>query len=229
MIKKLYETLYSRRGAYHQRFSLFKREKAYFISKWLKNSTLILDIGTGDGALLKEVSKLLPNSVIIGIDISLIALMYAKKILSTSNLLVASAEYLPFRESCFDGCYSSETIEHLHNPDYMLSDCFRILKPEGKMVVTTPNSRFFRNREKSSLHVKEYDHQQLGYMFERQGFKVNMIGGFNVGILGYKMLHRLFLLFRCERVYFELTKFVFCKLYSLVLTLFVFCTKKRKL
>lgn len=190
---------------------------------------LILDVGTGDGVLLQEASKLLTDTEIIGIDISSTAILLAKEILPQKSLLVASAEYLPFRENCFDGCYSSETIEHLYNPDHMLSDCFRILKHMGKMVVTTPNGLFSRNKGKSPLHLREYNPKKLQKMLEKQSFVVNTIIGINVGIFGYKMLHRFFLVFQCERIYFELSKFVFSNLHDLVITLLVYCTKKRKL
>ena len=37
-------------------------------------------------------------------------------------------------------------IEHLYNPDHMLEECRRVLKPGGLLIISTPNLQAWYNR-----------------------------------------------------------------------------------
>tara|TARA_Y100000310_G_C20703713_1_gene832541 strand:- start:12027 stop:12638 length:612 start_codon:yes stop_codon:yes gene_type:complete len=48
---------------------------------------------------------------------------------------------LPFKTNSFDFVWCSEVIEHLDNPEASAKEMMRVLKPEGLLVLTTPNSK----------------------------------------------------------------------------------------
>ena len=50
---------------------------------------------------------------------------------------------LPFPEASFDLIWCSEVIEHLISPEAFVSECNRVLKSGGRLVLTTPNSAFW--------------------------------------------------------------------------------------
>lgn len=50
----------------------------------------------------------------------------------------ASAENIPVTDQSFDQILLCEVIEHLENPQKVLSECFRVLKPGGRAVITLP-------------------------------------------------------------------------------------------
>ena len=52
---------------------------------------------------------------------------------------VNANQHLPYNNRYFDVVISSETIEHLDNPKLFLQEIFRILKPKGILILTTPN------------------------------------------------------------------------------------------
>ena len=57
---------------------------------------------------------------------------------STNPDFLCSAEEIPVSDNSFDAIIFSETLEHLENPTKALSEIFRVLKPEGKLIMTTP-------------------------------------------------------------------------------------------
>ena len=52
---------------------------------------------------------------------------------------VGTGIYLPFPDRTFDAVVMSELIEHIAQPELMLSEVARILTPEGALMLTTPS------------------------------------------------------------------------------------------
>lgn len=46
---------------------------------------------------------------------------------------------LPYKDNTFDVLFLSEVIEHIDNPNFLLSESHRILKPTGILILNTPN------------------------------------------------------------------------------------------
>lgn len=57
-----------------------------------------------------------------------------------------NTETLTLASSSVDIILLCEVIEHIYNPDNVLEECNRILKPGGKIVITTPNLVSWYNR-----------------------------------------------------------------------------------
>ncbi len=55
-------------------------------------------------------------------------------------------ETLPFDDASFDLIWCSEVIEHLDAPQHAASEFRRVLKKDGEMILTTPNSYFLLMR-----------------------------------------------------------------------------------
>ena len=49
-------------------------------------------------------------------------------------------ERLPIRDAAFDTVVSMETIEHLTEPLDLLREVHRVLRPEGILLISTPNA-----------------------------------------------------------------------------------------
>jgi SAM-dependent methyltransferase len=104
----------------------------------------ILDVGCGDGQFTKMVGAACACKNVVGIDIS-------KKLVAGANSLVAAVQascetILPFKNEIFDSVLCSELIEHLIDPDFLLDEVSRVLKPRGMLFLTTPNLASWINR-----------------------------------------------------------------------------------
>ncbi len=83
-----------------------------------------------------------------------------------AGLRVNADEELPFPDSEFDLVWCSEVIEHLKNPAYTLGEIKRTLKPEGILLMTTPNRglwiyQFFERLGVPAAALQSEDHVQF--------------------------------------------------------------------
>ncbi len=121
------------------------------------NHQKILDIGCGDGVLLNLVSYR-TSAQLYGVDTSQISLNYAKTKVK-AEFMLASAEKLPFKNNFFDTVLAAEIIEHLTHPELMLAEIKRVLKPDGKLILSTPAK--LNSIPEDKLHIKEFTRPEL--------------------------------------------------------------------
>lgn len=109
---------------------------------YLKDCETILDVGCGDGKLTSSLATHLPNTSIIGCDVSKTMIDYAKNHYDSPNLdfLERHAEDLQFSEE-FDAVVSFNCLHWIQNQNRALQQIFHVLKPGGKaIIVATPES-----------------------------------------------------------------------------------------
>lgn len=90
----------------------------------------ILDIGCGDGEMVKRIAREYSPKYITGIDMSL-----RKREEKTENYSLISnvdARKLPFEDNSFDFIYTISTFEHINGVAEVLAEVRRVLKPRGK-------------------------------------------------------------------------------------------------
>ena len=78
---------------------------------------------------------------------------------------------LPFRDSTFDIVIMNEVIEHLKRPKFVLKECFRVLVPKGKIIVTTPARNFFVHNL-SPTHFSEMSVNEAKELIQKCGFEI---------------------------------------------------------
>jgi len=96
---------------------------------------LLLDVGCGNGEFLNKVQALGWNAIGLECDHA------ACDVASSRGLQIVrgSVPNTPFENASFDAISLHHVIEHVHDPRAVLKEIFRILKPGGTMVLTTPN------------------------------------------------------------------------------------------
>lgn len=150
---------------------LSPRLKKVFRLAELKPGMKLLDIGFGRGELILQAAK--AGTVAFGIEYSEDALKITDEAMKqwtrknpeiNGNCfpLKSNAALLPFKNKVFDVIILSDIIEHLFNDELLncFKECFRVLKPGGRLVLhTTPNRLFM------SVGLRLY--QALGLLFGR--------------------------------------------------------------
>ncbi|MDN3513961.1 MAG: methyltransferase domain-containing protein [Candidatus Brocadia sp.] len=126
--------------------SEYDRRWAFYIEATLRETlkrmdltshASLLDIGCGTGSLLQIISKNYPTVKIVGIDLSMEMLKIARdKQIKDAALIAGEARCLPFRSKSFDMVVSCNALHYLRNPEECLSEIARVLKPQGRIVIT---------------------------------------------------------------------------------------------
>lgn len=103
-----------------------------------------LDVGCGGAWLARALAP--KRRKVISMDISDINPIRALKQISVPNhfALVADVFELPIKKGSIDCIVASEIIEHVPDPKRFLKELYGLLKPGGKLIVTTPYNELIR-------------------------------------------------------------------------------------
>jgi methionine biosynthesis protein MetW len=106
----------------------------------------LLDIGCRDGAFLGMVLDVGLCSEVCGVDISEEAIGNASDRGFQASVVDLNDIQLPYPDSHFGAVTVLGVVEHLFDPDFVLSEISRVLEPSGQLVVAVPNVASFSNR-----------------------------------------------------------------------------------
>jgi 2-polyprenyl-3-methyl-5-hydroxy-6-metoxy-1,4-benzoquinol methylase len=140
------------------------------------NIESILDFGCGSGGMLEALSN---RYEMIGIEPDLSARMIASqksfKIYENANEVIENGIVV-------DMVTLFHVVEHFYNPTVELERIFKILKPNGLLLIETPNAndallskyenRSFQNFTYWSHHPMLHSHESLEVMVKKAGFAI---------------------------------------------------------
>ncbi|NJP07160.1 MAG: class I SAM-dependent methyltransferase [Chloroflexaceae bacterium] len=98
----------------------------------------VIDVGCGAGPALRYLTN--QGALVLGLDHSRYALEMAAHLAPDAGVACSdSSVSLPCATACADIILLSELVEHLTDADALLRECSRVLRPGGRIIVTTPN------------------------------------------------------------------------------------------
>jgi len=139
----------------------------------------LADLGCGQGQLLEllnqEFAKNKKN--LYGFDISSSFINKSKKSFNNVFCLDLNENKLPFQD--FDIIFALDIIEHLEFPLGFLKNTALVIKPNGLIIISTPNTgslsyllqgkNWYAFKDKTHLHF--YNRRQLNNLLKTAGFK----------------------------------------------------------
>jgi len=121
-----------------QRFSIAQKSK-------------LLDVGFGRGDFLRAFAR--RGLEVAGVDQSTAALEGCADLpVSRCNV---GAEPLPFADASFDIVFHKSLLEHLNNPEPLMDETIRVLKPGGRLVALVPDWI-----SQKSIYYDDHTHQR---------------------------------------------------------------------
>lgn len=145
----------------------------------------ILDVGAGHGAFSQRLHE--AGFTVCACDLYPEKFQYKKVECKEADI----TRCLPYADGCFDAIVAIEVIEHLIDHDSFFRECYRVLKKDGKLMVSTPNilslksrvmfllSGFFFGFKPIDLgksyglsHVSSLTFDQYTYVARKNGFEV---------------------------------------------------------
>jgi malonyl-CoA O-methyltransferase len=134
---KVKASFHRQAGAYDQYATVQKRVVARLMAELSCREVRparVLDIGSGTGRLLAEVSAEYPEAMLVGADLALGMCCTARDNLAGCeqiDLVTADAEQLPFAADAFDLVLSTSTFQWLTGLEQAFREAWRVLAPGG--------------------------------------------------------------------------------------------------
>ena len=119
----------------------------------------VLEIGCGEGYGLQELAP--KSNQYIAIDKDIPQRIY-HELESEKNIILKQMSVPPIKgidDNSIDCVIAFQVIEHIKKDKLFLSEIYRVLKPGGKMVLTTPNKKMTLTR--NPWHIREYTSVQM--------------------------------------------------------------------
>jgi SAM-dependent methyltransferase len=159
------------------------QERREFMQMFLRGRPpgRLFDAGCGDGQFLHLMQQQGWQGK--GVDFDEAAIDTGRKKYGV-DLAVGDFQAVPIEESAFDAVTMSHVIEHVPDPIACLDKCRRLLKPGGRLVVSTPNVLSLGHQTFKAAwrglepprHLHIFPHHLLGECARRAGLKVIRTG-----------------------------------------------------
>jgi SAM-dependent methyltransferase len=159
-----------------------RHEAAYLALLPYCADAVVLEAGCGEGYgadLLATTARL-----VLGLDYDTLTARHVARRYPTVHAIRGNLAGLPVRSSTVDVVANLQVIEHLWDQEGFLADCLRVLRPGGRLLLTTPNRITFspgRDTPLNPFHTRELAGGELADLLLEAGFRVELLAGLRHG------------------------------------------------
>jgi SAM-dependent methyltransferase len=126
----------------------------------------------------------LPAAAIVGIDYDALTAAHAAATYPQARFVRANLAALPAPTASVDAIVTLQVIEHVWNHREFVGECLRVLRPNGTLVVSTPNRLTFSpglDAPVNPFHTKEFTAAELTALLVANGFEIAAVHGLHAG------------------------------------------------
>lgn len=177
---------YDQRWSYYVQRTLNEAVEALRIS----GDATVLDVGCGTGEFERLARERFGDAELIGVDVTpeMVAIAREKcRAMSGVAFFLAEAEGLPVASASVDAVVSCSMLHHVPEPEALLRECARVLRPQGELVIVDwcrdfPHCRaaHYWLRVAKPSYARMYRIAELRRLLEPMGFVVRETGRFFV-------------------------------------------------
>jgi SAM-dependent methyltransferase len=159
-----------------------RHEAAYLALAPYCAGAVVLEAGCGEGYgadLLAGTARL-----VCALDYDALTAAHVARAYPGVHAVRGNLAGLPLRSSTVDVVANLQVIEHLWNQEEFLRECHRVLRPGGRLLITTPNRLTFspgRDTPLNPFHTRELSPAELGKLLCTTGFEVERLAGLRHG------------------------------------------------
>lgn len=159
-----------------------RHEVAYHVLAPYCTDALVLEAGCGEGygaALLADRA-----AHVVAFDYDEAATRHVAREYPQTTAVRGNLASLPLADASVDVVANLQVLEHLWDQYGFLAECRRVLRPGGRLLVTTPNRLTFTPDSDTPLnpyHTRELSPSELDEMLREAGFAVERLDGLHHG------------------------------------------------
>jgi 2-polyprenyl-3-methyl-5-hydroxy-6-metoxy-1,4-benzoquinol methylase len=135
----------------------------------------VLEIGFGDGNRMERLTAL--GWQVEGQEVDAVSVANARK--RGLEVHEGSLKSCRLADASYDAIIGSHVIEHVHDPEEMIRECVRLLKPGGTLVLYTPNADSYGHRVfgehwrglEPPRHLQLFDPGNMATLVQHAGFR----------------------------------------------------------
>ncbi len=190
----------------------YNPDKIRFILDSVDTGLRILDVGCNNGFIGSMLLR--KKNDVYGIDIAEHKIRRAKKRGVKAIVIDVENESFPFRSNYFDIVLLTDVIEHVFDTDLLLQKIYKVLKPGGTLLITTPNvaslgrrlmllfginpfleysTRYIDYVPRPVGHIRYYTHSDLRRQLERNNYRSVITKGDRVNFILFSNIFAAFL------------------------------------
>ncbi|MTJ61815.1 class I SAM-dependent methyltransferase [Nocardia seriolae] len=139
---------------------------------------VVLEAGSGEGYGANMIAGVAAQVTGLDYDDSAVAHVRAKY--PRVEMVQGNLAELPLADASVDIVVNFQVIEHLWDQSQFLRECLRVLRPGGKLLISTPNRITFspgRDTPLNPFHTRELNAAEMTELLAEAGFTVELMAG----------------------------------------------------
>jgi ubiquinone/menaquinone biosynthesis C-methylase UbiE len=142
----------------------------------------VLDIGSGSGWIARRLTH--GGVCVTSVDLSLKNLARIRSSIHSEDIgrtgfVLGDALRIPFQDNSFDAVVASEVLEHLNVPASCVREFYRVVKPNGRVIISTPYKEKIQyylcvhcnKKTPANAHLHSFDQENLVAFLKSADFK----------------------------------------------------------